>query len=484
MMSGLPSSTLCRTAVAALAFAFSLGAQTPDPQPPGPPPSPQRPPLTPVPTEGDWLFLHDPGQRVDWWDRVKYIPLGRVESVYLSLGGEYRGEYERADSTAFGAGPQDPNGYYLQRFLAHADLHLGVHIRLFSELQFDDVFDRNGGPRPGIDRDRAAIHQTFAEFGSNLDAQDGARLRVGRQELTFGTGRLVDNNEGVNVKFSFDGARLSWRKKDWQASLFAVKPVQLNPGVFDDSPNFRQSFWGVYATVPLPIPKMKADLYYLGLDNKQAAYFTGKGSESRNSFGVRLFNRQPGALPPPGLDYNWEAVYQGGSFAGRGIRAWTTATETGYTWHTPLQFRLALRADAASGSASDHTLGTFNPLFPRGAYFGPKLVLIAPANIYDVHPVLFLHPRRNVTASVEGVWFWRQNVHDGVYGFGGLLLRPGTPGQSRFIGTQVNLEIRWALTPHVTVALNPALFLTGAFLQQTLPAHNVAFVNIGLMYRF
>ena len=107
---------------------------------------------------------------------------------------------------------------------------------------------------------------------------------------------------------------------------------------------------------------MKADLYYLGLDTKRTAYFSGLGSESRNSFGLRLFNRQPGTLPSPGLDYNWEAVYQAGSFAGESIRAWTTATEMGYTWHAPVQFRLALRADAASGDGnpSDHTLNTFN----------------------------------------------------------------------------------------------------------------------------
>ena len=477
---------LCKRLACSFAFAALFWAQTPDPQPPGPPPDPQRPPLTPVPTEGDWLFLRDPAKRVDWWDRLKYIPLGHSENMYLSLGGEYRGEYERSDSTAFGAGPQDTKGYYLQRFLPHLDLHLGRHFRLFSEFQFDDVFGRNGGPRPGIDRDWAAVHQTFAEFGTELDAQDGARLRMGRQELSFGTGRLVDNNEGVNVKSSFDGARLIWKRRVWQVNLFAMKPVQINPGVFDDSPNFRQSFWGVYATVPLFFHETKADLYYLGLDTKRASYFSGMGSESRNSFGVRIFNRQPGTLPSPGLDYNWEAVYQGGSFAGENIRAWTTATETGYTWHTPIQFRLALRADAASGDGnpSDRTLGTFNPLFPRGAYFGPKLVLIAPSNIYDLHPVLFLHPRRNVTVSVEGVWFWRQNLHDGVYGFGGLLLRPGIAAQASFIGTQTNLEIRWAFTPHLTIALNPAAFLNGKFLQQTSPAHNIAFVNLGLTYRF
>jgi hypothetical protein len=35
----------------------------------------------------------------------------------------------------------------------------------------------------------------------------GLSLRAGRQEVVFGTGRLFDNNEGPNVKLSFDGFR-------------------------------------------------------------------------------------------------------------------------------------------------------------------------------------------------------------------------------------------------------------------------------------
>ncbi len=469
-----------------LSLASPCRSQTPDPQPPGPPVDPRRPQLTPAPAEEDWGFLSDPATKVDWLDAIKYIPLYHHENFYLSFGGEYRGEYERSNSTSFGIGPQDTGGYHLQRLMPHVDLHLGTHLRIFSEFKFDDVFGRNGGPRPGADQDRGDVHQTFAEFGTSLQRKDGTRLRVGRQELLFGTGRLLDNNEGANVKTSFDGVRVIWSKGEWVVNAFAVKPVQINPGVFDDSPNFRQGLWGIYSTTPLPFYKAKLDLYYLGLDTKRATYFSGFGPESRNSFGFRVFNREPGALPTPGYDYNWEAVYQSGSFRGEGIRAWGLATETGHTWHTPLRIRIALRANAASGDSnpSDHFLNTFNPLFPRGAYFGPKLDLVAPYDVYDVHPVIFLHPFRNVTASVDAIWFWRQNVHDGVYSFGGFLFVPGSPSQPRFIGTQTDLEIRWALTPHVTIAINPAGFLAGSFLRDSSPGRNIGFVNIGLTYRF
>ena len=37
----------------------------------------------------DWSFLADPSLRRDFWDPVKYIPLG-CEACYVSLGGEVR----------------------------------------------------------------------------------------------------------------------------------------------------------------------------------------------------------------------------------------------------------------------------------------------------------------------------------------------------------------------------------------------------------
>jgi len=90
--------------------ALPARAQTPDPQPPGPAPDPARPPLNPFPTEQNWSFLADPEKRTDFFDPVKYISLGKNPQLYLSLGFEYRIEYEYFDNWMFGAGPQDHNG--------------------------------------------------------------------------------------------------------------------------------------------------------------------------------------------------------------------------------------------------------------------------------------------------------------------------------------------------------------------------------------
>ncbi|MCR2572501.1 alginate export family protein, partial [Salmonella enterica] len=81
------------------------------------------------------------------------------------------------------------------------------------------------------------------------------------------------------------------------------------------------------------------------------------------------------------------------------IRAWTLATDTGLRWtELPLQPRLGLKADIASGDGNLHDgrLGTFNALFPKSAYFS-EASLLAPANLMDVQPTLTLRLHDAVT---------------------------------------------------------------------------------------
>jgi hypothetical protein len=151
----LPAAGRCYFLMVAIVIALAAlpaRAQTPDPQPPGPAPDPARPPLNPFPTEQNWSFLADPEKRTNFFDPVKYISLGKNPQLYLSLGFEYRIEYEYFDNWMFGAGPQDHNGYVMNRVVPHFDFHAGRYFRLFSEFEFDFEDGRNGGPRLQINQ--------------------------------------------------------------------------------------------------------------------------------------------------------------------------------------------------------------------------------------------------------------------------------------------------------------------------------------------
>jgi hypothetical protein len=439
-------------------------AQTPDPQPPGPAADPARPPLNPFPAEQNWSFLAGSSRSPDLFDPVKYISLGDSPQLYFSLGFEYRFEYEYFDNWMFGAGPQDHNGYVMNRIMPHFDLHASSDFRLFSEFEFDFEDGRNGGPRPGIDEDRGDVHQLFLEIGPHVSAAHGISLRVGRQEVVLGSGRLFDNNEGPNVKLSFDGFRAIAEGAHVRLDLFALKPVENNLGWFDDVPNHAQTVWGSYLTVPAPIiSRGQADFYYVGLDTKSATYNRGTSHEIRHTIGTRVF-RPTGK----GLDYNWEANYQWGSFGADSILAWSVSTETGFTFDR-LRFhpRPLLRGDVYSGDAnpaSQH-LGTFNSLFPRGAYFTPEAVpFVGNQNLVDLHPAIQFQLKTNITGAFAWNWYWRESTHDGIYAFGsGVPIDPATASHARYLGNQGDVEIRWAPKSHIIVAFSLAGFEPGTF---------------------
>jgi hypothetical protein len=141
--------------------------------------------------EEDYSYLKDPGRRIDFWDPIKYTPLWGREDWYLSLGGGLRERYEFYHNQDAGAVPPNArnNGYILERYLLHGDLHLGPCFRFFGQFMTGLEDGRIGGPRPDIDRDAFDVHQAFADFVLPLAGErdtpycpagaPGARVRLG-----------------------------------------------------------------------------------------------------------------------------------------------------------------------------------------------------------------------------------------------------------------------------------------------------------------
>ncbi|WP_321474646.1 alginate export family protein [uncultured Paludibaculum sp.] len=450
-------------------FCARLCAQTPAP-----------PPFKAQRVDEDYSYLKDPARREEPLDTLKFIPLDPDRKTYLSLGGEIRERYEFFNNGGWGRDPDDNNGYLLQRYMLHADLHLGSRLRFFGQLKSGLENGRTGGPRPP-DADRVDVQQAFMEIQLAGSGKQGIALRAGRQELSFGSSRLVSFREGPNVRQAFDGALVTIRQSGWRFDIFAIRPVETNRGAFDDSPDHTRSFWGVYSVHAFPLlPKGNIDLYYFGLDRKRARFDSGSGREQRHSSGARIWGKTEA------WDYNIEPVFQWGRYASGDIRAWTVASDTGYRFESlPFHPRLGLKADVASGDGNptDNTLGTFNALFPKGAYFS-EADLLGPYNIMDLHPSVELQPARPLTVTVDGDFFWRQSTHDGVYGISGNLIQSGRAASARYIGTHASTQVEWRFNRHWSATAIYLHFFPGDFLRQAPPGRNVNFVAVWTTYKF
>lgn len=442
--------------------------------------APAPPPYTALRYDEDYRYLRDPARRTDIWDPVKYIPLGDAPQTYLGFGGELRERFEYYSAPDFGLNGQGANAYLLHRLLLYGDLHVGDDFRTF--VQFGNFLAANKNNVSGVYADHLDLQQGFADIRLPVAPEAGIEpiLRAGRQEMAFGSQKLISIRDAPNVPRTFDGVRLGDTIGNVRIDAFVTRPTLLKIGVFDDYPNHNEAFWGVYGTVSVPIvPGLSADLYYLGFDNGQARYVAGSGREHRQSIGTRLFGAAAG------LDWDWEAVGQFGAFAGQNIRAWTVAANTGYTiGDIPWLPRVGLRANIASGDGnpSGSTLGTFNALFPKLGYFN-QAALLYPANIVGIGPTLVVKPTADVTATVTWDFAWRATTRDAVW-IEPFTPFPGTAGRGgRFIGNQPAIDVFWQIDRHWGFDASFVHFSVGNALSQA-GGKDVDFAAVSLAYRF
>jgi hypothetical protein len=457
---------------------LSLRAQSPCPNPPE---------FELLRQDEDYSYLRNDACKRDRWDALKYVRLGSSGDSFLTIGGEAREWYEGFRNFLWGIGPQDNNGYLLQRFTAYGDFQVNRRVRFFTQLTSNIEAGRNGGPRPIIDESRLWFQQAFADItlAKGADGKENSLvMRLGRQELFFGSGRLVDPREGPNVRLAFDGISLKWKKATWGVRAFATKPVVNGTGFFDAAPDSGFTFWGIYAVKPLPRTRGgNIDLYYLATDRKLGVFDKGVGRVSRHTIGTRFWGKRGG------WDYNSEAALQVGAFGDGGLLAWANFHDTGYTIRSArFRPRIGMTLAVASGDNGNprSALGTFSPLFPTGLYYGQGSInLNGPSNIIQVDPYLGAQITKSVRVILDNDFFWRTSLRDGVYGLATNLLVSGIGNSERYVGTQSSVGVYWQANRNLSVNVAYDHFFAGPFLRKATPTRrSVDYAAAWLTYKF
>ena len=456
-------------ALAAIDAGFPLSAQTINPSS-----------YTTQVWDIDWSYLAQPAasrsSERDWTDRFHYIPLS--DQTFLSITGQVRDRGEYQDYPGFGAQPPD-NGYLLQRYQLSSDLHLTEHFRTFLQLDSGLTNGRDGGPRPGTDQDTLDFNQGFVDVTLIKHGENLLTLRTGRQLISLGSTRLIATGAGLNVEQPFDGFHLMLRAGKWNADGLAVRPTEVKTHIFDNEPNPAEELWGLYLSRTLPSLHANLDLYYLGYDHKSTRYAQGTGREQRETIGTRVWSRTPN------WDYDFEYTAQFGRFNTGNISAWGTGYHLGYIFHSRFAPHPELDGGVLSGdqNARDSTLGTFNPLFPNGNFLSQS-ILLGPFNLIIVRPTFKTALTRKASTNTNVEFLWRQAVQDGVYNIAGILTHAPGNSTGRFIGTQIQQEIDYAFSRHLSGSFAYEHFFTGAFLKQSPPGHGLNFISPQLIYNF
>jgi len=96
----------------------------------------------------------------------------------------------------------DANGFH--RIFLFADIHLGPHFRTFAELVNGEIMGAIVNPSP-TEKDPLDLLQGFADVILPVRNHGAFTLRIGRNEMTFGSGRFISFRDTPNLRREFDG---------------------------------------------------------------------------------------------------------------------------------------------------------------------------------------------------------------------------------------------------------------------------------------
>jgi len=140
-------------------------------------------------------------------------------------------------------------------------------VAAYIELDSYDIWGEDfrssyitGADGPGASVDDVEIYQSYIEANEMFDYP--LRLRVGRQEMSLGSGWLVGTNDTASLYYglSFDGVRLTYATDVFSVDAFATKLAENSPIEEDGDVNL----YGIYGSY-LGIEDITLDAYWLWL---------------------------------------------------------------------------------------------------------------------------------------------------------------------------------------------------------------------------
>lgn len=415
----------------------------------------------------DFRYLEQPGHDKDFFDPVKRIHLG--SDWLLSFGGSFWYRYmHETDSRLNAAGIN--NDYHLLRTRLHADLWYQDQFRLFAEMLDARALGLDL-PALAIDKNHTDMLNLFADVKLGQFMDGPAYLRVGRQELLYGSQRLISTLDWANTRRTFQGVKTFWQTPAFNLDAFWVRPMVTEPNQFDNWDKDRNfvGLWGTYKAIPGQV----LDLYYLSLiDNRNVspANITQgnvlQGDSVLHTIGARWVGDYERIL------YELEGMYQFGKRSHLDISAFSIASGVGYQLPLPMNPQFWLRYDFASGDKNhrDGRSNTFNQLFPFGHYYFGYIDQIGRQNIHDFNAQFTLHPQPWVTFLGQYHRFYLANKRDYLYNAAGAGTIRDITGQSgSHVGDEIDFTINFHLSRHQDVLLGYSKLFTGEFLKSTRP---------------
>ncbi len=427
----------------------------------------------------DFRYREKPGYEPDFFDPMKRIKLG--DDFLLTLGGSFWYRYMRESDLRL---TKADDNYHMIRSRFHADLWFRDNVRLFAEFLDARTFGQSLAPLP-TDVNHTDMLNLFADVKVATVKDAPAYIRFGRQELLYGSQRLISTLDWVNTRRTFQGAKAFWKTADLDLDAFWVRPMITEADRFDNW-DTKRDFFGLWSTYR-PMKGQLVDLYFLSLlnDNQTLAFNRPGniiGSSNIQTLGSRLAGDYNQFL------YELEGMYQFGKFANMDVSAFAVASGAGYHFKgQPMNPQFWLRYDFASGdsNSNDNRYNTFNQLFPFGNYYLGWADRVGRQNIHDFNAQLNLHPMPWATFTAQYHRFYLANKRDFLYNAAGNATLRDITGQSgSHVGDEIDFRFNIHVDRHQDVLVGYSKLFAGDFLKARAPGVSPALFYVQYNIRF
>ncbi|MBV8390156.1 MAG: alginate export family protein, partial [Mucilaginibacter sp.] len=128
-------------------------------------------------------------------------------------------------------------------------------------------------------------------------------------------------------------------------------------------------------------------------------------------------------------------------------------------------------------------LNTFDPLFPKGAYFG-LVSIIGPSNLADFHPYVSLALSKRLIFTTDYDFFYRMSRNDGIYGPNAILIYSGKNARSSDIGKQLQTQLEYNVNKFLYLRADFTWFKAGEYLKEVGPGKDILVASSTIQFKF
>lgn len=399
---------------------------------------------------------------------------------WMTLGMEVRGRME--GQTSFNYTQNGDRVYLLTRVYGSVEVRPNTHINGF--LQFLDVHALGlpthvvqSNMRDTFDARQAYLSLRFAPKDVPVVAT------VGRQQLRFGSERVIGISDWTNTSRTWDGIDLQIGSKN-RLDLFSTSVVTVHPTALDKH-GAGLTFHGAYGNFTTWIPKTQVQPYVLvranpGVVSQQKTV----GDQLETTFGAEV----EGTLTNS-ASYIVNASLQRGSYSNDAIHAGQSLGKLYYKVpQLPWKPRLSAEYDYATGNhhRNPYRISTYDQQYPSNHDAFGLTDLFGYQNIRQERVNLDLVASHNLSFLLQGELLKLVSTRDNLYSGSGTtaIAAPAGGFPSGTVGTGIDFSGKYVFRNYMVANFGVGHLFPGGALMSTNHGAAETLGYFSLTYRY